>query len=486
MASTAATPEAFDLLMQGSLVLAQIEANGIRIDVDYLDRTIQETAVRIKQLQEELRADSLYQTWRKQYCERTKLGSREQLGTILFAVLKLPYRHDFTATGRFRADERVLAEIDLPFVKNFLQLEDLRKLKNTFLEGIRRETVDGFLHPFFHLHTVEPYRGSSSEINFQNLPTRDAAMGKAVRQCFVPRTGRVLVEIDYVGIEVRIAACYHQDPVMLEYINDQTKDMHRDAAAECYLVQPAQVTKQMRYCAKNQFVFPQFYRSYYIDCARNLWEAIDKFKLEIGREGSTPLEMIGTLAQRESLPLKKHLTRQGIRELGACNPKLPPRSGTFEHHIKAVQDDFWGRRFQVYARWRENWYARYLETGDFHTLTGFRCAGIYRRNEVINYPVQGSAFHCLLWSLIHLQQRLSKRKMKTKLVGQVHDSLLADVPEDEVQEYIYLAKEVMTKQLPRCWSWIMTPLAIECECSDTNWYAKQLWQEVYRIWQPKN
>src|SRR5690606_20675796 len=101
---------------------------------------------------------------------------------------------------------------------------------------------------------------SSDSPNFQNLPIRNPKMAKIIRSAFIPRSDRhVLVEIDYSGIEVRVAACYHKDPVMIEYINDPTKDMHRDMAAQCYLAPPEQVSKQMRYCGKNMYVFPQFY-----------------------------------------------------------------------------------------------------------------------------------------------------------------------------------------------------------------------------------
>ena len=467
----ATTADAFNLLMEGSLALAQMESAGIRIDVNYLDRVIAETGERIKKLQDELRADPLYAKWRRKFGDKTNLGSREQLGKMLFDVLELPYRANFTNTGRYRTDDDVLLGIDLPFVKTYTQLEDLKKLKSTFLEGIRREEVDGYLHPVFNLHLVETYRSSSDSINFQNLPIRDAEMGKTVRQCFIPRKGRVLVEIDYVGIEVRVSACYNKDPVLIEYIKDPTKDMHRDMAAQCYKLEPEQVSKQTRYVAKNQYVFPQFYGSVYFQCAPALWEAIERYKLETA----------------DGLSLRKHLRRCGIKELGTCDPKFDPVPGTFEHHVREVERDFWGNRFCIYAQWKRSWYDRYLRAGEFEMLTGFRCSGVYRRNEVLNFAVQGSAFHCLLWSLIRIQKELTKRQMKTKLVGQIHDSLITDVPIIEVQDYIRLAERIMTRELPKAWKWLCVPLEIEVEVSPSGetWFDKVQWLKQGGVWQPK-
>ncbi len=466
------TADAYQLLHNGSLALAAMESAGIRIDVDYLDQTIAETGERIKKLQDELRADPLYGKWRRKFGDKANLGSREQLGKMLFDVLKLPYRADFTGTGRYRTDDDVLRGIDLPFIKTYTQLEDLKKLKGTFLGGIRREVVDGYLHPVFNLHLVETFRSSSSDPNFQNLPTRDAGMGKIVRQCFIPRKGRVLVEIDYVGIEVRVSACYNKDPVLIEYIKDSTKDMHRDMAAQCYKLKPEQVSKQCRYCAKNQYVFPQFYGSVYFQCAPALWEAIERYKLETA----------------DGLSLRKHLHRCGIKELGTCDPNFDPVPGTFEHYIREVERDFWGNRFRVYAQWKRSWYEKYLKAGEFEMFTGFRCVGTYRRNEVLNYAVQGSAFHCLLWSLIRIQKEITKKKMKTKLVGQIHDSLIADVPVGEVQEYIRLAKRIMTRELPKTWKWLCVPLEIEIEVTpeEGSWFDKVPWQELEGVWQPRS
>ena len=109
------------------------------------------------------------------------------------------------------------------------------------------------------------------------------------------------------------------------------------------------------------------------------------------------------------------------------------------------------------------------------TLTGFICQGYMKRNEIVNYPVQGVAFHCLLWSLIRLQKELKKRKMKTLIIGQIHDSMLNDVPDEELDEFLPLAQYIMVDELLKAWKWINVPIEIEAEVTpiEGNWYQKR-------------
>lgn len=826
MKSRTATPEAFKLLLDGSLALSQIETNGIKIDVDYLKKATEEITEKIVTLENQLRSDEIYTAWRKRWGQKTNLGSREQLAEVLFNVLKYPCK-EVTATGRYKADVTAFEGIDLPFVKAYSSWQRFQKAKGTYLGGLLRETVDSFLRPMFDLNKVATYRSciakgslievvrdvsihpkgipiedvkkgdyvycyddnlelvirkvlwsgktgkkkvirihwsargkkgyldltpehevrlasgkyvqaqhlekadyrkkgeskrnpkvrtlamgrigdmiyqtgnstalhdhrliyrqlvgklkkidvvhhkdgnhlnnkssnlqkmssseharlhaltsltddgrrkgvqnrcknhilygdrwptgpdvwnwihlskfrllrllilsggrvvhvdydfntlrkkaaglgvdlkavkgrfdgkgryitrgrlirlhkkgrsvmrrvlqinfyklkklmeyrglstqrrwanqcgpfiphnhkitkvewiektvdvydleveefhnfianeicvhnSSSQPNFQNLPVRNKEIGGYIRKCFIPRKGRRIVEIDYSGIEVRIAAAYHHDPVMISYIKDKSKDMHRDMAAQCYILDPDEVSKESRYCAKNQFVFPQFYGSYYQQCCVHLWESIERMDLKT--------------ASGESV--KKHLKRKGIKELGACDPKQKPIKGTFEYHIQKVEEDFWGRRFSVYGQWKEDWYAKYRKEGGISMLTGFRIEGLFKKNEVLNYGIQGAAFHCLLSSLIKMQKYLNKNKMKSMIVGQIHDSMVGDVVEEELQDYLGKAHEIMTEQIPAQWSWINVPLEVEAEVTsiDGSWYEKAEWICKNGTWQAK-
>ena len=324
--------DAYNLFHEGSIALAQVEANGIHIDLNFLTSARDKLRERIKSLYERLREDKIIEIWRRTYGNRMNLGSREQLGRILFEKLQYP-SIEVTASGRPKSDENSLKRIKLPFVKRYLLWEKLKRVNGTFLAGIERETIDSYLHPFFHLAGggysdkggARSYRSSSSDPNFHNLPVRNKELSGYIRPCFIPRSGRMLVEMDYSGIEVRMAASITKDPVLLDYINDPTKDMHLDMAAECYYIKKSQVTEDMRYCGKNSFVFPEFYGAYYLDCARALWRAIDEYKMEV-----------------EGNPLKEHLKRKGITKLGKCDRKQKPIEGTFEYHIQQVERGFWG------------------------------------------------------------------------------------------------------------------------------------------------
>ena len=448
--------DAYQLLHDGSLALAEVEAVGMRVDVDRLDKTIDKVGQRIEDLIRKQKKDEVWNKWTKVHGAKANMGSRPQLANILYEHMGYE-SEEKTKTGRPKTDKDTLGGIDHPFVTRFLEIEKLKKLRATYLVGLRREVVDGLIHPVFNLHLVKTFRSSCSNPNFQNIPVRDELSRKLVRSCIVPRKGNVLVEIDYSALEVRIAACYHQDPAMMAYINDPTTDMHRDMACECFLLEQDQVEKEVRFYAKNQFVFPAFYGSYYAQMAPNLWKGV----------------VAGGLKTVGGVPIKQHLAGKGIKRLGACDPKKEPKKGTFESHIKEVERGLWKDRFKVYAKWKRDWYKQYQRSGGFDLLTGFRIDGVYERNAVINYPVQGSAFHCLLWSLIGIMKEIREHNMTSHVIGQVHDSIVADVMEDELEDYLTVAQRVMTVDIRRHWDWIVTPLEIEAEAG-SSWYDKKV------------
>lgn len=452
--------DSYRLVHDGAKALAEVEAHGVRIDLDHLQRQKDDLTAKIDALEAVLKKDKIWTNiWEEKFGAKANIGSRDQLGNIVFGELGYTTSGK-TTTGRDRADKDALANIDLPFVQKFLRVELLKKALGTYLKGIEREVVDGYLHTSFNLHTTITFRSSSSNPNLQNVPIRNPEIAEIIRKCFLPRPGHQLLEVDYSGVEVRVAACYHRDPAMIAYIKDPTKDMHRDMAMECYLLDgPDAVTKMVRYVAKNMFVFPQFYGSFYIDCAKHMWVAMSSLKLETAA----------------GVPMKKHLKSRGISRLGECDPSARPQPGTFEAHIKKVEEYFWGRRFPVYARWKKDWYNKYLEQGYVDTLTGFRIQGVYSRNQIINSPVQGSAFHCLLWSLIQLNKELKRRKMKSRIVLQIHDSMLLDVYPPELPVLLPLIREISTKRLRREWKWLIVPLDIEAELCpvDGSWFEKK-------------
>jgi DNA polymerase I len=448
----------YQLLHEGVIALAEVEANGIRIDVDRLETVREELNERIVTMDRDIKQSEVWDDWKHRFGQSANLSSRDQLSEMVYEVLKFPVL-DYTDRGAPSVDDEALQKMDHPFLADYREIETLRKLLKTFINGIASEVVNGRLHPSFDLHRARTMRSSSSSPNFQNLPVRNKESSAVIRSLFTASPGCVLVENDFKGIEVTVSAAYHKDKNFISYITTPGKDMHRDMAAQIYLMDPKEVSKDSRYGAKNKFVFPQFYGDFYVSCARSLWDWIEK----------------GKLTGPGDVPLKEHLAENGIEELGACDPEQEPAKGTFEHHLQKVENDFWNNRFQQYGRWRRDWYKLYLSRGYFDILSGFRISGFMRRNAVINYPVQGAAFHCLLQTLIWVNAEIKKRRMKTKLVGQIHDSLIADVPESELWDYLDIVHHAVVNRLRAHWKWINVPLEIETElCAPgKTWFDKQ-------------
>lgn len=460
--------DAYQLLHDGAIALSEIQSNGIGVDIAYLDRVIKETGEHIERLEAELMEDSLWSDWVETFGRKAKITARQQLGEVLFNALGYEVKdHQETEGGQAKTDADTLEQINEPFVHKWLEAEKYRKMRNTFLAGIRREVsgYDGRVHSSYSLNIAKTYRSSSFEPNSQNWPIRDPVMGAMIRSAFVAGEGNVIVEMDYGQIEVRTAACYNHDPVLIDYICDPTRDMHRDMSVECFKLPkklPADFWKQdgkrMRFFTKNQFVFPQFYGSYYVDCARALWASMEHDDFKVGKKRVVDL-----------------LKENGIHKRGACNPDMKPMIGTFEYHIKQVQDYFWNKRFTVYRDWKNEWYQKYLKRGYYDTLTGFRIGGVMRKNDVINYGIQGSAFHCLLWSVIEVMKEIKRRKMRSKIIGQIHDSMLAEVPVSELGEFLKMARVIMVKKVRKHWKWITVPLEVEAEATPPggSWHEKK-------------
>ncbi len=451
---------AYKLLHDGAIALAEVEGNGIKIDTKYLEKAILQTGKKIKRLQIKLEKTDVTKTWKKVYRSKTNFNSNDQLGKVLFEHMGIE-APELTKTGKYRTNEKSLMQIDHPFVEMYLKIKKLDKALGTYLKGIDKEVVNGFIYPNFNLNIVRTYRSSCNSPNIHNVPVRDEEIRELIRKAIIARPGNQLVEMDFKGIEVAVAACYHEDPRMIEYLKNPKKDLHRDLAAECFKLNLNQVTKDIRFYGKNGFVFPQFYGSMYTDCARNLWEAITTADLKT----------------KKGTPLKKYLRKKGITELGECDIEEKPRPGTFEKHIQQIEQRFWKKKFPTYAKWKKEWYYKYLDKGYMLTKTGFICQGFMSRNEIISYPIQGSAFHCLLWSLIKLVMKgeLKKRKMKSLVVAQIHDSVLGDVPPEELDDYLVLVNNVTTKLLRKAWKWINVPLGVEAEVCPVggSWFDKE-------------
>lgn len=458
---TPLTRQGYQLLHDGILELSRVEHNGIRIDTKKLTKTKKALEDNLREKRSELEKQEGYRLWRRRYT-KPNLRSKPQLATVLFKELGLP-RIKLTESGEDSTDDEVLQQCNHPFTDILADYYRFDKALGTFISGIEREVVDGRLHPVFNLHIARSFRSSSDSPNFQNFPVRNKDIAKIIRSLFIPSPFSVLSENDFKGIEVGVSACYHEDERFIDYITTPGKDMHRDMAAQIYMLEPADVSKDARYGAKNKFVFPQFYGDWYITCAKNLWDWAIKGKI------TTP----------DGVPILKHLKRQGIRELGACDPEKKAVKGTFEHHLQTIEKDFWEHRFQGYGQWRKDTYKEYVRNGYFDLFTGFRVYGVHNKKVVTNYPIQGSAFHCLLWTLIQVNRSLRKYKMRSMLVGQIHDSLIGDIRTKELKDYLEIVEETVTVKLRKHYEWLKIPLEIEYEMSPSaeahgNWHKKRL------------
>lgn len=448
---------AYKLLHDGALALADVQTNGMRIDVAHLEKTIAEVDAQIADIERRMLKDRV---WRKYWSQlpNANLGSRPQLGSVLFGKLgHVP--KGYTTKGNVKTNSESLEGTDEPIVKDFIKVEKLKKMKSTYLYGMKYNLIGDRIHPSTNLNTVRSYRSSQNGPNMQNIPTREELLGQVVRPNVIPDDGEWIVEIDYGQIEVRISACYHLDPVMITYIEDKTTDMHKDMACQIYKLRPDQVGKKIRYCGKNRFVFPQFYGDFYVRNAISLWEAIDEFGL----------------ITEDGIPLRDHLKSVGITSLGRCDPDRPPVAGTFEHQLLQVENDFWGNRFQVYNSWKTRWWQNFLRKGEFRMLSGFVVTGEpLKKNACVNYPIQGSSFHCLLWSLVELNRWLKKYRFRTKIINEIHDSLMLSGPKKELKDVLPMARYLMTEKIKKHWPWIVIPLEVEAEGSPVNWFEKRV------------
>jgi DNA polymerase-1 len=441
----------------------------MRIDTKYVKRKQKQTDRKVARLEKELMRTDFMQDWKRLYSAKFNYNSNDQLKYMLFEHKGLePVKK--TAKGHGSVDEESLKQLDLPETNLILRIRKLKKLRSTYLDNFLSQQVNGFMHPFFGLTAAKTFRGNSNEPNFQNIPKRDKEAMKLTRTAIYPREGNQLIEFDFSKLEVSIAACYHKDPVMMKYLTSDHNDMHGDIAAQIFMIADFDKSKYslLRSAAKNGFVFPQFYGDWFMGNAEALRQWVNlptgKWKKSYGIGADLP----------NGKTIAEHLINNGIKEFGTFNRN---RSTGFIEHLRQIEDDFWNNRFKAYQQWKQRWVKKYQKRGWFQMHTGFVCRGEMRKNEVINYPVQGAAFHCLLWTLIMMDRYLQENGMHSRVIGQIHDAIVMDIDPDEREQVARKMKEIAEKQLPAAWDWIITPLQIEAEICpvDGSWAEKDDW-----------
>lgn len=449
---------AYNLLHTGILALSHAEKNGINLDLDYCRNAEKRLLREIENLEKKIYSSSFYKNWEQAIPKIPNIYSGGQLAHYLYTILELSPAKT-TKTGKGSTDDDALKALDIEELDFLLEIRGLKKIKDTYLANFTREQVDSIIHPFFNLHTVTTYRSSSDKPNFQNVPKRNEKAKKICRKALIPSKGHFLAELDYSSIEVRIAACYHKDPNMIRYLKDPTTDMHADMAKQLYMLpdfdKKSRNHATLRSAAKNGFVFPQFYGDYYEKCAISLAHNWGKLPEKKRWSVSDGIEIY------DGVHLGKHFLDNGIRKIS-----------DYIDLVKDVETDFWYNRFPVYRKWKERMWLNYQKTGEINTLTGFTLRAIMGRNQAINSPIQGSAFHCLLLAFIELTTYLKQKHFKTKIIGQIHDAIVLDVFPEEWDVLKPIIKEIMCDRLVKHYPWINVPIEIECETGDIDesWY----------------
>jgi DNA polymerase-1 len=367
----------YQLEMQSSEALYRIERNGVLIDAPILSRQSHELGQRILQLETEAYALA---------GQPFNLSSPKQIGEIFFSKLGLPVVKK-TPTGTPSTDEEVLEKLaeDFPLPAKILEHRGLAKLKGTYTDKLAQlaHPRTGRVHTHYAQAVAVTGRLSSNDPNLQNIPIRTAE-GRRVREAFVAPPGCVIASADYSQIELRIMAHISGDSALVLAFHDGM-DVHRATAAEIFGIGTSEVTSEQRRYAK-----------------------VINFGLIYGMSAyglARALNIDNTAA-------KNYIARYFDRYPG----------------VKLYMDH---TREQAKAQgYVETVFGRRLYLPEINSPNGPRRSGAER--AAINAPMQGTAADLIKLSMVKVQQVLDAEKRATKMIMQVHDELVFEVPESEV------------------------------------------------------
>jgi len=363
--------------MPTSIVLQKMERNGVLVDADRLAKQSNELGLRLIELEAEAH---------KLAGQPFNLGSPKQIGDIFFNQMKLPIIKK-TASGAPSTDEEVLQKLaeDYPLPKLLLDYRGLAKLKSTYTDKLPKmvNPRTGRVHTTYGQATAVTGRLASTDPNLQNIPVRTEE-GRRIREAFIAPEGSVIVSADYSQIELRIMAHLSQDEGLMRAFQEG-QDVHRATAAEVFSVTPLEVTADQRRVAK-VINFGLIYGMSAFGLASNLGIGRDAAKLYIDRY----------FARYPGAARYMDETRQIARERG---------------YVETV----FGRR---------------LWLPDINGGNGPRRQAAER--AAINAPMQGTAADLIKLSMLAVQGWLEAEAMCSRLVMQVHDELVLEVPQDEL------------------------------------------------------
>lgn len=376
-------------------VLTRMENTGVKIDVPALYEF---------GLQLEKRANELHKRIQDYAGMPFNLNSPKQLGEVLFEKLRLIEKPKKTATGQYQTNEQVLQSLMglHPIIAEILEYREVTKLKSTYVDALPGTVskVTGRVHTTFHQLMAATGRMASSNPNLQNIPIRSDS-GKEIRKAFVPgEPGWVLLSADYSQVELRVMAAISEDPAMIEAFQNGL-DIHQATAARVYGVPVDGVLPEMRRTAK-----------------------MVNFGIIYG------ISAFG-LAQRLGIPRGEAAT---------------------------IIDNYF-KQFPGVHRYMEQIVKDAKRHGYVETLTGRRrvIRDIGSANATIrggaermamNTPIQGTAADMIKLAMINVDRELQKAGLKTRMLLQVHDELLFEVPESEVAQAQQIILQQMREALP--------------------------------------
>lgn len=369
-------------------VLSRIERTGALVDDTLLFKQSQELAERLAELET--------QAW-ELAGEQFNLASPKQLAEILFTKLELPVLKK-TAKGAPSTKEEVLQELalDYPLPKVLLEHRGLAKLKSTYTDKlpVMINPATRRIHTSYHQAGTATGRLSSSDPNLQNIPIRTAE-GRRVRQAFIAPQGHKLIAADYSQIELRIMAHLSGDKNLLKAF-ELGQDVHRATAAEVFGVNLAQVTTDQRRSAK-AINFGLIYGMSAFGLAK---------QLNIGRKQAA--EYIDLYFERYP----------GVQDYMNQVRHSAAEKGYVETHF--------GRR---------------LYLPEINSRNGMLRQAAER--TAINAPMQGTAADIIKLAMINVDNWLTSNQLKSRMIMQVHDELVLEVPESEHQQVVIGVKECM-------------------------------------------
>lgn len=396
-----------DIEMPLVFTLFDMEQNGIRVEADALKQYGDQLAGKIAELEKEIYEEA---------GETFNINSPKQLGVVLFENMKLPGGRK-TKTGYSTAAD-VLEKLapEHPVVAKILEYRQYTKLKSTYADGLANYIQDdGRIHGKFNQTITATGRISSTEPNLQNIPVR-MELGRLIRKVFIPEEGYRFVDADYSQIELRVLAHCSGDEHLIQAYKEQS-DIHRITASQVFHIPFDEVTPQQRRNAK----------------------AVN-FGIVYG---------ISSFGLSQDLSITRKEAAKYIDDYFATYPGIK----TFlDHAITHAKEE--GYVVTLFGRRRP---VPELSSSNFMQRS-------FGERVAMNSPIQGAAADIIKIAMIRVNQRLKDQKMKSRLVLQVHDELLIEAYEPELDEVQNILKEEMEHAAE-----LKVPLEIDMHTGD-NWY----------------